>query len=247
MAVKCPVCQSENQDDDLKCVHCGEDLMMSGTRYEKPLKMLREMGQKVVDSSGTLSKEKLEGVYFHIVEQLQDIMDNSREELDSNLEKLRKEMAKASDINEEDIDLKSFVEGFHSAQSIVNEGIGMALGALMNMRSFKDLKEGQTQLDLAITHVQEGLEHLERLSIGSAGLPLTEEGEEPVPMEVVSSMDSIEKALESINSFMIDRHDIHISTALARLDEARSALSKFVELRREEAATEAATEAAEAE
>lgn len=240
MAVKCPICQSENQDDDLKCTQCGEDLMMSGTRYEKPLKMLKEMGQKVVDSSGSLSKEKLEGIYFHIVEQLQDIMDNSREELDLNLEKLRKEMAKVSDINEEDVDLKSFVEGFHTAQSIVNEGIGMALGALMNLRSFKDLKEGQTQLDLAVTRVQEGLEHLERLSIGSSGLPLAEEGEAPVPMEVTNSMESIEKALESISSFMTDRREIHISTAMARLDEARAVLSKYVESRREEAGVEKA-------
>ncbi len=238
MAVKCPVCQFENQEDDLKCTQCGEDLMLSGTRYEKPLKMLKEMGQKVVDSTGSMPKEKLEGVYFHIVEQLQDIMDNSREELDSNLEKLRKEMAKVSGIDEEDVDLKSFVEGFDVAQSIVNEGIGMALGALMSMRSFKDVKAGQTQLDLAITRVQEGLEHIERLSIGSTGLPVGEEGEPPTPVEVVMSMESIEKALEAINSYLSDHQDSHVRTALARLNEASAALSKYIETHKEEERTE---------
>jgi len=240
MAVKCPICQFENSEEDLKCAQCGEDLMLSGSRYEKPIRMLRDMGQKVADSGGSMSREKLEGIYFHIVEQLQDIMDSTRDELESNLEKLRLEMAGISGVEEEDIDLKGFVEGFNVAQSIVNEGIGMALGALMNMRSFKDVKEGQTQLDLAITRVQEGLENLEKLSIGSAGLPLTEEGGTPTPVEVMTSMEAVEKALEAISTFMSDRRDIHVGTALARLDEARAILARYLENRKEEA--EAAAE-----
>jgi len=230
MGVKCPVCQFENGDESvLRCGKCGEDLTVAGTWIEKPIKMLREMGQKVAESAGSMSKEKLESLYFHIVELLQDALDESKDQIEVKMEHLRKDLARNRMQNEEDVELKGFVEGFHHAQTSVNEGIGMALGALMNMRNFRDIQTGQQQLELAVARIQEGFENIQHLEAAASGMPLPDENTPEVPVTVVLAMDSISKALEELNGFMQSGFPGHVRSTLSHLDEARGALATYLE------------------
>ncbi len=230
MGVKCPVCQYENADESiLRCDKCGEDLVSTGSWIEKPIKMLREMGQKVVESSGSMSKEKLESLYFHIVELLQDALDESKEQIEAKMENLRKDFARTSRISEEDVELKGFVESFHRAQTSVNEGIGMALGALMNMRNFRDIPTGQQELELAVARIQEGFENIQQLEAVASGMPLPHENTPEVPVTVVLAMDSISKALEALNGFMQQGSPDQIRLTLSHLDEARGSLANYLE------------------
>ncbi|MDQ7822029.1 MAG: hypothetical protein RDV48_04460 [Candidatus Eremiobacteraeota bacterium] len=228
MAIICPVCRHElAQDDATVCEKCGNNLVE--VRYEKPLKMLKELGLKVTGSPGAFSKEKLEGLYSHIVELLGDIMAHSKAEIDKNLDKLRREFAKTSQIAEDDVDMRAFTEGFQMAQSFVNEGIGMALSALTGMKNFKDIKQGQNMLELATTRIQEGLEHLEQITVASTGMPLPDETVQETPAQVTLAMDSIEKALESLSAYLETRQVDYLKTTLKRLDAASFSLAECLE------------------
>ncbi len=104
----------------------------------------------------------------------------------------------------------------------------MALNALLNMKSFKDIKAGQHQLELSVTRVQAGLEHLEQVSMVSSGIKIPE-GLPEIPQEVILAMDSLEKSLECIARFTENSVVDEIRTALQKLDDARGSLGLYLE------------------
>lgn len=229
MGVVCPVCQFDNPNEDVQlCGNCGEDLMGGESKYQKPLRMLREIGQKVAESAGSFPKDKLESLYSHVVELLQDVLDQSQQQLEENMGNLRKELEKTKEVSDEEVDFTGFIDGFHFSQTCINEGIGMALNALMNMKSFKDIKSGQHQLELAVSRVQAGLEHLEKLSLTSAGVKMPDETTPEIPIEVIMAMNYLEKALEGLNSFMDTAKADDIRISVQKLDEASNLLGRYL-------------------
>lgn len=229
MGVICPVCDFENPQEDAQvCEQCGEDLTTTEGKFQKPLRILKEIGQKVAESAGSFPRDKLEGLYSHVVELVQDVLDESQQKIEKNLTTLREKLKEASEVSGDEVNLTGFVDGFHFAQGCINEGIGMALSALMNMKSFKDVKSGQHQLELAVTRVQAGLQHLEKLSLASAGIKIPDETTPEIPIEVMIGMDHIEKALEGLARFT-DKFQVEdLRATVHKLDEARSSLGAYL-------------------
>jgi hypothetical protein len=76
--------------------------------------------------------------------------------------------------------------------------------------------------------VQAGLQHLERLSLASAGVKLPDETTPEIPLEVMIAMDHLEKALEGLSRFT-DKFQVEdLRATVQRLDEARSSLGEYL-------------------
>ena len=227
MSVICPICQYDNPEEDvLTCSECGFDfLQQDQARYTEPLRQLRETSESLATSFGSFSQEKLESVYSRIVSQLNDIVSQNREDFKKKVSEIR-EVRKVVGATDEELPFDEFVVCFDEAQARIDESLSIILQALNSMRTLKDpqhFKQGQMQVELAISYIEQSFVLMQNCSIALVDMP-----DEFPPIDIVTPSEMIEDAISCINTYLEDYKVGNLRDAVRYLTEARDSLSELI-------------------
>lgn len=226
MAIACPICRFVIPEEDvLICENCGFDFV-NGTEspYSAAIKMLRETGEKVSGSYGSISREKLDSLYGHIAAKMQEALLESRRAMEESIAHFYGK----TEFLAENAEQQAMLEYFVSSQNMVGEGMSMAYEALSNMQNLNDVRQGQGQLELALSRIQQGAEHMQYYSVAMMNVPASEE---IAPIDITFALEAMQKSFENMTAYLESNEVNHLRSALMMNDYVssylRNALSSY--------------------
>ena len=231
MAVVCPICKFDNPSEEtIVCEQCGFDFMTdSDGAYSRALKMLKDTEESLSSSVGNMSKEKLEGVFEHISAQIQEAVEQSREDFNASMQKFSGLSAEQLDALPDGDVWKGFLNNFDYFKNQINDGISMACSALNNMRDFNNLKTGKSQLELAQSQIQLAFESMQMYTASLLSGNVTE----LPPVDITLTMENLNKAVEYIGYYLSSKDFRYLNEALPLIENAggnlRFALEQYYE------------------
>ncbi len=218
MALTCPVCRFDNPaEETVVCERCGFNFMADADGgYARALKMLKDTGDSLSSSVGSIGKEKLEDIWEHISSQIRDAISLSRDEFSGVVQKFSGLSAEALDELPEGDAWKNYIAGFSSFQNQMDEGLKMAYEALSNMRDINNLKTGKGQLDLAVSQIQQACESMQSYS---ASLMLSNMPQRP-SIDISLTMSNLNGAVENMGHYINSNDIAFLSEALPFIERA---------------------------
>lgn len=238
MAIICQSCEHENDEGRILCDNCGKELAVNlKNEFSTPVKMLKEISNRIMERPMAYNQEKLEEVFSHVMEISHDLLDKVQVTLEDSLIELDrlplnelKQLSKEVE-NVEHMDIfTDFVSNFELAQEQIDEGLALAKDSFMAMRNFSDLEIGKVGLEKASEMMEQGLDTLELITANAEEKTFLQEKMEPIPSQVIVAMDGIEKVMLGLSKYLDTRDTELLIESLPFLDLIKENLQKAIEL-----------------